>query len=128
MELISQAASNSLFIFCFCNLIIFIILGSSKPFSKASQQVKSRNTNNKGSERAKQTNAANNAFMEDSEEPNSLKALSAGDKGNNDNDNDESGDEDYGDDDELRQRVEEFIEKVNEGWKAEVLGSLKAAT
>ncbi|KAJ6417786.1 hypothetical protein OIU84_001214 [Salix udensis] len=38
MELIIQAASNSLVIFCFCNLIIVMILMGSKPGSDFGQE------------------------------------------------------------------------------------------
>ncbi|KAJ6889320.1 hypothetical protein NC652_030184 [Populus alba x Populus x berolinensis] len=38
VELIAQAASNSLVIFCFCNLIIVMILMGSKPVSNFGQE------------------------------------------------------------------------------------------
>uniref|UniRef100_A0A803PKI0 Uncharacterized protein n=1 Tax=Cannabis sativa TaxID=3483 RepID=A0A803PKI0_CANSA len=41
LDLISQTASSSLFAFCFCNLIIVIILLGSKPVNSAHDQKQS---------------------------------------------------------------------------------------
>ncbi|PSS33153.1 Protein of unknown function DUF761, plant protein [Actinidia chinensis var. chinensis] len=100
IELISLAASNSHFIFGFCNLIIVILLvGGSKPTSEFPQdspvhhpKVVRRNKND-----VQGTNT-------------SIEAMVVEEKGNNEED-----------DDELRRRVEEFIDKINKGWKAEKL-------
>ncbi|XP_024928006.2 uncharacterized protein LOC112491100 [Ziziphus jujuba] len=50
---------------------------------------------------------------------NAKKSLGNHNVGSNEAENDEE--EENEDDDELRRRVEEFIEKVNRGWKAEML-------
>ncbi|KAH7537910.1 hypothetical protein FEM48_Zijuj03G0143000 [Ziziphus jujuba var. spinosa] len=139
LELISQAASNSLLVFCFCNLIIVIILVGLKPVSTAHQQVNNRNSNPRGGGEAAPKQVKNSMVKNDLiegvlEESNAQKAADdVDDEGrnrNNDNDghgNDRDEKEEDDDDDELRKKVEEFIEKVNEGWKAEVLTSLKTS-
>lgn len=128
LDLITQTASSSLLAFCFCNLIIVIILVGSKPGSEFNQErshaststplsaVSTANTNEKGVLVVPKD--------ENREEKNELVAVnevsSAQNAVRDDNDNEDKEDEDDGGDDELRKRVEEFIEKVNRGWKAEL--------
>ena len=127
LELITQAASNSLFIFCFCNLIIAILLVASKSSSDFGQQgeiplsvVINTSTNHKHVTNGKQVFFYNKMLRNFDEVSYSHEAPVADkeESGNNNNKKDEDKD-----DDELRRRVEEFIEKVNKGWKAELLRS-----
>ncbi|KAE8100236.1 hypothetical protein FH972_018156 [Carpinus fangiana] len=130
-ELITQAASNHLFIFCFCNLIIAIVLVGSKPTSKIghaaeipiSLVINTRTNRNPGADskqlfydketlrNVNQVSCSQEAPVDDGREEN----------GNGSNKNEDEDDDDDDDDDELRRKVEEFIEKVNKGWKAEIL-------
>lgn len=120
-DLITQTASNSLFAFCFCNLIIVIILVGSKPTSNFDQEsriplsvVTNRSTNDKQG-----TVNAKHVYEEvDEVSTISQKSLGHDNEGGNGAENNE---EESEDNDELRRRVEEFIEKVNKGWKAEKL-------
>ncbi|CAL9008549.1 unnamed protein product [Prunus brigantina] len=124
LDLITQAASNSLFIFCFCNLIIVIILVGSKPISNNDEESAihltmptSKHVDDEQGTRAKQVCKKNNALMEVSQVSNAQIAISDNSKvssANSDNGETEG-------DDELRTRAEEFIEKVNKAWKAELL-------
>ena len=119
IELISLAASNSHFIFCFCNLIIVILLvGGSKPASEFAQdspvhhpKVAQRNKNDvEGSI----TTSIEAMVVEEKENKGiktSIEAMVVEEKENNNVD----------EDDELRRRVEQFIDKINKGWKAEKL-------
>lgn len=132
-DLISQTASNSLFVFCFCNLIIIIILVGSKPgtnFDRQSQiplsVVTSRSTNDRQG-----VNVRVHAYEEEaiesklvSEVSNAHKALGNDcEAGSEAQSKPADNNDDNEDDDELRKRVEEFIEKVNREWKAEMLRS-----
>ena len=102
IELISLAASNSHFIFCFCNLIIVILLvGGSKPASEFAQDSPVHHP--KVAQRNKDDIEGTNT---------SIEAMVVEEKENNNN---------VDEDDELRRRVEEFIDKINKGWKAEKL-------
>ncbi|KAJ9146422.1 hypothetical protein P3X46_028691 [Hevea brasiliensis] len=120
MESIAQAASNSLFIFCFCNLILFIILvTASKPAScchqknqvplltvtNANMNVKQANTTKHFPDVSKVSNAAEAQIQENANDDHSRE--------NNE-------------DDEFRRKVEEFIDKVNRGWKTELLRKSKS--
>ncbi|KAL6291386.1 hypothetical protein ACE6H2_008896 [Prunus campanulata] len=123
LDLITQAASNSLFIFCFCNLIIVIILVGSKPISNNNEESAihltmptSKHVDDEQGTR-EQVCKKNNALMEVSQVSNAQTAISDNSKvssANSDNGETEG-------DDELRTRAEEFIEKVNKAWKAELL-------
>ncbi|KAJ6375109.1 hypothetical protein OIU77_000141 [Salix suchowensis] len=130
VELIIQAASNSLVIFCFCNLIIVMILMGSKPGSNFGQEsgiprsmVTMTRTMVKEDVPAKSSPDGNKKPSLD--EPTADRKVSitleepAGgdDEEESGNDNEEAEDED-----ELRRRVEEFINKVNHGWKTELSG------
>uniref|UniRef100_A0A6N2KBH8 DUF4408 domain-containing protein n=1 Tax=Salix viminalis TaxID=40686 RepID=A0A6N2KBH8_SALVM len=122
MELIIQAASNSLVIFCFCNLIIVMILMGSKPGSDFGQEsgiprsmVTMTRTMVKEDVPAKPSLDESTA---DRKVSITLEEPSGGDdEEESGNDNEEAEDED-----ELRRRVEEFISKVNHGWKKELSG------
>jgi hypothetical protein len=129
-ELITQAASNHLFIFCCCNLIIAIVLVGSKPTSNIghaaeipiSLVINTRTNRNPGADskqlfleketlrNVNQVSCSQEAPVDDGREEN----------GNGSNKNEDEDDDDD-DGDELRRKVEEFIEKVNKGWKAEIL-------
>ncbi|KAL0371618.1 UNVERIFIED_CONTAM: hypothetical protein Scaly_0843400 [Sesamum calycinum] len=99
IELIGLAASNSLAVFCFCNLIIAILLvGSSKPSSQFDE-------------------GKPNALPTTEEEKVSSVSIDMVD--NEEETLDQK--QEYDDDDELRKRVEDFIEKINRGWRAEKL-------
>ncbi|KAF5959888.1 hypothetical protein HYC85_001097 [Camellia sinensis] len=125
IELITLAASNSLVVFCFCNLIIGILLvGGSKPTSEFGQEspipppiVSHRNKNSdiEGTITRCSLNNDNGSTMVS--ELSAEKAMVDEEKG----DEEEEEEEDDDDDDELRRRVEEFIDKINRGWKAEKL-------
>ncbi|KAL3521449.1 hypothetical protein ACH5RR_019598 [Cinchona calisaya] len=122
---LATAASNSLVAFCFCNLIIVILLlGSSKPSSDIHQEISdtekrvimdnsfnpdhSFNTNGRAS--------TDDRFLEESSFVDDETMINNGEE--SPYGDDENGNEG---DDELRRRVEEFIDKVNRGWKAEKL-------
>ncbi|KAI8564651.1 hypothetical protein RHMOL_Rhmol03G0197500 [Rhododendron molle] len=125
IELITLAASNSLVIFCFCNLIIAVLLvGGSKPGSEFGQDscgiptptftFRSREDEVGGALETTGSvldkhNASSTGVSEACDDE---KATVEEEKENVD---------DGDDDDELRRRVEEFIDKINEGWKAERL-------
>ncbi|XP_062076228.1 uncharacterized protein LOC133780599 [Humulus lupulus] len=136
LDLISQTASSSLFAFCFCNLIIVIILVGSKPVSSEFAQKQSHhaplslvsvpNT-------VTHDNEVENANGLREEERNVLEVIceqvSNGQKelGNEesfddhrDDGNDDNQDDDD-DDEQLRKRVEDFIQKVNREWKEELI-------
>ena len=122
------AASDSLVAFCFFNLIIAILLvGSSWPSSNVArdQQAlpgiadkKDQDIKDDGFDSCKSLNVmiaeqkrvsplAESSFVNEAE------INDDGEEGPDDNQNKE--------DDELRRRVEEFIDKVNRGWRVEQL-------
>ncbi|KAE9464974.1 hypothetical protein C3L33_03125, partial [Rhododendron williamsianum] len=125
IELITLAASNSLVIFCFCNLIIAVLLvGGSKPGSEFGDQdsrgiptppftFRSRNEV-EGLETTR-------SVLLDKHNASSTGVSEARDDEKATADEEKENDDDGDDDDELRRRVEEFIDKINEGWKAEKL-------
>lgn len=147
-ELICLAASNSHAVFCFFNLIIAIlVVGSSKSTSQfnekkpdpchsfAYENKDSTNMKNVSSSSEKEkklvetdedeasfvsittVNDEERSLVEEEEEAEaSFVSITAV------NINEEiSRDEEEDDDDELRRRIEEFIEKVNKGWRVEKL-------
>ncbi|TQD76260.1 hypothetical protein C1H46_038208 [Malus baccata] len=128
LELITQAASNSVFIFCICNLIIVIILVGSKSVSNNDERSKNRITkaasnradDEQGMEEAKHAWKEKNGLMQVSQLVYNEQNASADDGKFSSTDGD-SDDDETDTDDELRTRAEEFIEKVNKAWKAEVL-------
>lgn len=127
IELISLAASNSLAVFCFCNLIIAVLLvGSSKPTPQFDQVVKpinafpinndefKKNRVSSSPEKAKDDLVQIEEEEEEEEKVSSAVSIDMVENGDETPDQD-----DDNDDDELRKRVEEFIEKTNRGWRAE---------
>ncbi|KAL1558888.1 histone H3.v1-like [Salvia divinorum] len=103
IELISLAASNSLAVFCFCNVLIAIlVIGSSQ-------------TSSEPDEMANPTIVHLKQIPEEKESSQSVSI----DMVNKDDDEEEE-------EDELRKRVEEFIEKTNRGWEAEKRNRYKA--
>ncbi|KAK7391787.1 hypothetical protein VNO78_20208 [Psophocarpus tetragonolobus] len=117
VEYISQAASSYAFIFCFCNLIIVIILVDLKPklgFDQESEEIPLSVPTNTGIQGANSKCLVNKNTLSPQayakEEVVVDKVETEGDHNYNCN---------REEDDELKRRVEEFIERVNEGWKAE---------
>lgn len=93
-ELIAMAASNSHMIFCLCNLIIaFVVVGSSKSNDGNRKLISSVADEENG-------NTTSVSLLQ--------KARVEADEGGKDED-----------DEDLKRRVEEFIQKMNEGWKEE---------
>ncbi|KAJ7970066.1 putative Translation initiation factor IF-2 [Quillaja saponaria] len=126
LEMITRAASNSHFIFCFCNLIIVIIfVGSKHRFNTDQEGEIPTSTVDKVRRNEKQGTNAKHLFDENKQFQ-SAAEVSNGQEAPADN-NLETGDSDTcsydeeEEEDELRKRVEEFIDKVNRGWKAELL-------
>lgn len=146
-ELICLAASNSHAVFCFFNLIIAIlVVGSSKSTSQYNEKkpdpCHSFAHENKDSTNMK--NASSSSEIEkklvktDEDEASFVSITTVNDEERSlveeeeaeasfvsittVNINEEiSRDEEEDDDDELRRRIEEFIEKVNKGWRVEKL-------
>lgn len=113
LDLLTEATSNSLFIFCFCNLIIAIILLGSKPISNddGESAIHLSMATNKHEEDEQGTSPKQ--VSEETLESNASMQVSQVSNANND--------EIEADDDELRTRAEKFIEEVNKAWKAEFL-------
>ncbi|KAE9617220.1 hypothetical protein Lal_00034825 [Lupinus albus] len=135
LEFITQAASSSAFIFCFCNLIIVIILVDMKPslsIHQESEILLSMDTNPTKKQETEPKHIVQEAQVSQVQEPKEAeldeeaKTLAAKNiemKGNDDWSNEEEEREEVEEDDELKRRVEEFIEKVNRGWKQELLST-----
>ncbi|KAF7820683.1 nuclear polyadenylated RNA-binding protein 3-like [Senna tora] len=113
-----KAASSSGFIFCFCNLIIVIILIDLKPslsFDQESEIPVSMVRSSTGMThkcQVQKEEACREVSQEHKEEEMTDKE-----------EEEEEEEEEDDDDDELRRRVEEFIDKVNKAWKAELLST-----
>ena len=153
-ELVGQATSNSLLMFCFCNLIIVIILtGSSKPGSMDSQDyntfTSSASFNSLASEDHDRCGDDHDheemividvqdesltdpsSIPDEYEDKESCHCCHDDDDEEEDEDDDDDDDEsseadveEEEEDDELRKRAEEFIAKVNNEWKHEKLRAL----
>ncbi|KAL4317450.1 hypothetical protein AHAS_Ahas15G0386300 [Arachis hypogaea] len=135
VEFITQAASSSAFIFCFCNLIIVYILLDLKPtLSSSVQQENSEVTPSMGTNLQKQETNSKFLVQKDTElraiQVSYVRQVEAETIGNDEcfveevkkeDEEEEKEEKEEEDDDELRKRVEEFIEKVNKGWKEELL-------
>ena len=131
VEFITQAASSTAFIFCFCNLIIVIILVDLKPslsFDQKREVSHPTNTGKQGTNSKclvnKSTPTQQAGEVSHAHEEEAVHKIET--EGNDDsccNEEEEEEEEEEGKDDELRRRVEEFIEKVNKGWKAEYLNT-----
>jgi len=135
LEFITQAASSSAFIFCFCNLIIVIILVDLKPSLSIHQEseihlLKGANDHQKQGANSKplvekDTTAMPQAVeVEVSHDGEAETVESIEIEGNEDDEKVEQEKSEKDDsNDELRKRVEEFIQKVNKGWKEELLST-----
>ena len=128
VELIAQAASNSLVIFCFCNLIIVMILMASKPVSNFGQESEiPQSTVTKTHTKVKEDVLAmpsldgnkRPSLDEDKMSTDDGRVSVALEEPTGDDVEEENGNDNEEDEDELRRRVEEFISKVNHGWRAE---------
>ncbi|KAL6509465.1 hypothetical protein OROGR_022775 [Orobanche gracilis] len=140
VELIRLAsASNSLAVFCFCNLIVAVLLlaGSSKPSIPPSDETERDNNSNCRSDflntvddgrfetidvvySSFEGNASTrNDLFENEEEGKVTSMIIDMVVDDTEDDDDDEREEDEEDDDELRKRVEDFIEKINRGWRAE---------
>ncbi|KAJ6748100.1 TRANSMEMBRANE PROTEIN [Salix purpurea] len=130
VELIIQAASNSLVIFCFCNLIIVMILMGSKPGSDFGQESGIPRSMVTRTRAMVKEDVPAKPSLDGNKKPSLDESTADGkvsialeeptggdDEEESGNDNEEAEDED-----ELRRRVEEFISKVNHGWKTELSG------
>lgn len=125
VELISLAASNSLFVFCFCNLIIAIILVGSRPnsgFDGGRVLVSTPTCKSNAGETPPEAEAPSNNREEmpaaEHEEVHSQCSVPIEDESC---DRQERRDDEDGEDDDLRTRIEDFIAKVNREWHAEKL-------
>ncbi|KAI6674791.1 hypothetical protein NL676_002697 [Syzygium grande] len=175
VELVAQAASNSLVVFCFCNLLIVIILMSPKPSSNLDERSElhlgvvthdgvmdeqrleieqppedgetwpevmelrvCENLEKEGrSYRGKGEDDNEGEQRIDIEQPpedeetwpevmqlcvcENLEKEGGSYNGKGEDDNEDDGESDNDDDDELRRRIEAFIDKVNREWKEEKL-------
>jgi hypothetical protein len=115
LELVTQAASNSVFIFFFCNFIIVVILVGSKSSSSYGQEGEIPLSTFTDTPTTHKQGINSTQSLDDNQMPRNVNIGVNGSSNNKDENDDD-------DDDELRRRVEEFIEKVNKGWKAELLG------
>lgn len=128
LELFTQAASNSLFIFCFCNLIIVVILVGSKPVNSLNQENEiplSTSTHTIAYANVKQVTMKDHSFdgskettSTDTMELPNVREAPTGNVGEDNSDNEKFVEKE--DDDELTRRVEAFIDKVNREWRAEL--------
>ncbi|XP_039160147.1 uncharacterized protein LOC108956381 [Eucalyptus grandis] len=129
-ELVAQAASNSLVIFCFCNLLIVIILMAPKPSSNSKEgsefhlpilthvseidekriDIEQPPKHEETSPQVMELCISENLEMEGRSYNNECE-----------DDHEDDGECNNDDDDELRRRIEAFIDKVNREWKAEKL-------
>ncbi|KAI3423249.1 uncharacterized protein J3R85_011213 [Psidium guajava] len=129
-DLVAQAASNPLVIFCFCHLLIVIILMAPKPSSNSEKSSESHlpiltHISVIDEQRIDIDQPPKND--ETSPEVMELCVSENLEKEGRSCDNECEGDSEYDggstndDDDELRRRIEDFIDKVNREWKAEKL-------
>ncbi|XP_045818882.1 nuclear polyadenylated RNA-binding protein 3-like [Trifolium pratense] len=144
LEMITQAASSSTFIFCFCNLIIVIILMDLKPrisvhqrsefplsiYEIQKQEINTKFSFEKSIESMTQEKEVSHVIEaeanEDEDEENKIEIGANDDIDCNNEEGKEENEKEHEeekDDDELRKRVEEFIEKVNKKWKEELLST-----
>ncbi|KAI5346830.1 Hypothetical predicted protein [Prunus dulcis] len=108
VDLLTQAASNSLLVFCFCNLIIVMIVMGSKRGSTLSKK-----------EEGTLVNPSDTVFSQVSSNAKKELATASDEKDNIISHHNDS--KKCDNDDELRRRAEEFIEKMNKGGRAELL-------
>ncbi|GKV16283.1 hypothetical protein SLE2022_371270 [Rubroshorea leprosula] len=133
IEMITQVASNSLLVFCLCNLIIAIILIGSKPSSTSHQDttihlsvVSEPKRGNRERMKAQYMSKKHNSTLyvdgtgvsyattnsDKKEKEGTMENHKNNIPGNCEEDGQENNDE-------LRRRAEEFIAKVNGEWRAE---------
>ncbi|XP_010550791.1 PREDICTED: pheromone-processing carboxypeptidase KEX1 [Tarenaya hassleriana] len=151
IESIGQAVSNSLLMFCFCNLIIVMILRGSKQGSTVEQEMAFSSSHGRdmcmtAAEEMTITENVSPSSHESHELSIDVSRVSAkieeniendeeilrhgdddGDNNEDEKERHDDDDDDGDDDDDLRKRVEEFIAKVNEEWKNEKLRALHLA-
>ncbi|EEF48488.1 conserved hypothetical protein [Ricinus communis] len=133
LQLIAQLASNPLYIFCFCNLmiIVIILIGSSSGsiYDEESQVPLSRVSN--ACSNAKHStpimhqldvNEMVSVDLSKQSNPAETQAPICQEKRSYENKEKNYNNEE--DDVEFRRRVEEFIDKVNRGWRAELQRAL----
>lgn len=129
-ELVAQAASNSLFVFCFCNLLIVIILMAPKPSSNFEDSSEFHlpilthnsviNKQRIDIEQPPKIEETSPEVMELCVSENLEKEDRSYDNERED-DNEDDGESNNDNDDALRRRIEAFIDKVNGKWKAKKL-------
>ncbi|GLT49268.1 hypothetical protein SLA2020_228370 [Shorea laevis] len=133
IEMITQAASNSLLVFCLCNLIIVIILIGSKPSSTSHQDttihlsvVSKPKTGDSERMKVQDMSKKHNStpyvdgIRVSYTTTNSDTKEKEGTMENHENNIPGSCEEDGQEsNDELRRKVEDFIAKVNGEWRAE---------
>ncbi|KAJ4952680.1 hypothetical protein NE237_029512 [Protea cynaroides] len=127
MELFSLVASNSLVVFGLCNLIIVILilsglnpssLGTQERFISAHEVPKRIEEEEKGED---EVFSSEEIEVSSANVPQAVNAEKSPNVGTEESNNE---DECAEHEDELRRRVEEFIDKVNRGWKEEKLMTL----
>ncbi|KAG9445371.1 hypothetical protein H6P81_016711 [Aristolochia fimbriata] len=116
VDLISGVASNSLFVFCICNLIIAVLLVSGSRPDYCSPALLSDSASKPSS----------SSRSDEEEEEGCASAADSGDEecgmvdaASGEKITEEAKEKEEDDDDELRRRAEEFIEKINRIWMAE---------
>lgn len=123
LELINLVASNSFIVFCFCNLIIVILLvGTSKTGLDTHEDGTSLSSQEMVPGSKKCMTAQSKKCYSSSNDMNELRSLIKPciDK-NLVNFDEAEREEEEDDDDELRKRVEAFIDKTMKAWKTEML-------
>ncbi|KAL3717430.1 hypothetical protein ACJRO7_008937 [Eucalyptus globulus] len=130
-ESVAQAASNTFVVFCFCNLLIVIILMSPNPSSSFKERsqfclpIVAHNSvmdeHRIDIEQPPKDEETTPEVMELCIWENLAKeGRNSNSEGEADNgDDSESNNDDNDDNDEFRRRIEAFIDKVNREWKAE---------
>ncbi|KAK7270791.1 hypothetical protein RJT34_26213 [Clitoria ternatea] len=132
LDFFTQAASSSAFIFCFCNLIIVIILldlrpslsvhqESGIPLSMVVNQKQGKNFNKGLVEKGTAIEVPKVEEVVELEAVDSIEIEGNIDECCSNEEEEKEEKVEKEEDDELRRRVEEFIEKVNKGWKEELL-------
>ncbi|KAJ4952391.1 hypothetical protein NE237_029223 [Protea cynaroides] len=124
MELFTLVAPNSLLVFGLCNLIIVILILSGLKSSSLSTQESFISAHEVPKRIEKEERGEVEVFSSvDIEASSFANAEKSPNVGTEESDNE---DKCEADEDELRRRVEEFIDKVNRGWKEEKLMSSRS--
>lgn len=124
IESIGLVASNSLAVFCFCNVIIAILVVASSNTS-ARFNVEVTTEPNRYYRLSKSVvMEANDLISISEEEKESSVSIDMVESQEEDREEDEEEEDVADEDDELRKRVEEFIEKINRGWEKEKMNRL----